>query len=53
MNLAPILVTLGGGLLALILAIYFWMSASRGGSADGAFANGPLICPPIRLHRDR
>ena len=31
MNLAPILITLGGGLLALVLAIYFWVSASRGG----------------------
>ena len=31
MNLAPILITLGGGLLALVLAIYFWVSAGRGG----------------------
>ncbi len=31
MNLAPILVTLGGGLLALILAIYFWVATGRGG----------------------
>ena len=31
MNLAPILVTLGGGLLALVLSIYFWVSAGRGG----------------------
>ena len=31
MNLAPILITLGGGLLALVLAIYFCVSAGRGG----------------------
>jgi len=36
MNLAPILVTLGGGLLALILAIYFWVARSRGGGRTQA-----------------
>ena len=30
MELAPIIGTLGGGLLALVLAIYFWIATGRG-----------------------
>ena len=31
MTLAPIIVTLAGGLLAIGLSIYFWIAASHGG----------------------
>jgi len=31
MNLAPILITLAGGLVALVLAVYFWVMAGHGG----------------------
>lgn len=31
MNLAPTILTLGGGLVALVLAVYFWVATGRGG----------------------
>ncbi|MBM4460139.1 MAG: ABC transporter substrate-binding protein [Chloroflexi bacterium] len=36
MELAPIIGTLGGGLLALVLAIYFWIATGRGGQRTQA-----------------